>query len=136
MKRIIRLTESDLTRIVKRVIKEENESGVQMVGQKLKLFTDETFDPTDPADFNVEIIDNPTLRNNIVSVHYKVAGTDNKGGFIQTKCDSLEYQFVDDTTHRVLPVYFTPKGSMIMRGLNKMCGAYASTNKGSDSSFA
>jgi hypothetical protein len=118
------------------VIKEEQESNVQMVGQKLKLFTDEDFDPTEPADFNVEIIENPTMRNNMISVKYKIAGA-NRGGYIQTKCDSLEYTFVDDTTNKVLPVYFTPKGSMIMRTLgNKMCGAYASTNKGSDSSFA
>jgi len=135
MKKIIRLTESDLARIVRRVIKEEEQSDVQMVGQKLKIFTDEYFDPTDPADFNIEIVDNPTMRNNMVTVNYKVAGS-SKGGFIQTKCDSLVYQFVDGTTNKVLPVYFTPKGSMLMRNLNKMCSAYASTNKGSDSSFA
>ena len=134
MKRIIRLTESDLSRIVKRVIREQEESGVQMVGQKLKLFTDEDFDPTEPADFNIEIVENPKLRNNIVMVNYKVAGG-SRGGFIQTKCDSLVYEYVDSTTNKVLPVYFTPKGSMIMRNLNKLCNAYASTNKGTDTSF-
>lgn len=134
MKRIVRLTESDLARIVRRVIKED-ESDVQMVGQKLKIFTHEDFDPTDTADFNIEIVENPKLRNNMVMVNYKVAGT-SKGGFIQVKCDSIDFEFVDSTTNKVLPVYFTDKGGMIMRNLNKMCSTYASTNKGSDSSFA
>lgn len=121
MKRVIRLTESDLTRIVKRVIKEQSS---EVIKAKAWSTADER-DKLSPRGYNLDIT-NIKLTNNEVRFDYTIPGEPLKG-YGGTFCgggsrkDSITISMYNQKIAKDL--YLTP---LAFKKLTKVCDEYVS----------
>ena len=127
MKKVIRLTEYDLTRIVKRVLKEE--SGVI----KIKAWENKkNFDSGGPSSHNFDTT-NHILKNNRVFFNARIPGNSSGGdGLLSIRCGEnpnysgldIENGFLGEHMHH-RHLYVTPAAVKL---LTKKCDAYASND--------
>jgi len=120
MKRVIRLTESDLTRIVKRVIKEQSSGVVKVRGwDTLDGMTKETH-----GGWMLDIT-NIHLENMVLKFNYAIPGTTSKGTGLTMcrKSSTPEYDSIaltiNNQTHQL---FLTPVG---YKNLTQLCRTYA-----------
>jgi hypothetical protein len=137
MKKVIRLTEYDLTRIVKRVLKEESEV------IKIKAWDNEVnFKNGASRSHNFDTT-NHTLKNNRVFFNAQIVGTDGKNSQGTLSSGLLSYRCGAGTNHlnvensslgthmqggKLVPLnylYVTPEAIKL---LTKKCDAYASND--------
>jgi hypothetical protein len=132
MKRIVRLTESDLSRIVKRVIKEEASQTI-----KARVFNEkDDLKNNFPRACNFDITE-VRLDGNGVEFYYtipgntkcKVNGVTLIEGYGLAKCGDSTNQIKMEGTQGYL-------STVAFKELTKACEAYASTGNKEDSNYA
>jgi len=134
MKRIIRLTESDLSRIVRRVISEESNETI-----KIKAWTKkQDRDSGKPRDLNLDTT-NHKLVNNHVRFDWDFAGlhiddeTLGQLGTALVKCGTKDYVLTLRGKKGGKDVFITEEG---YKRLSKWCSAYVSNDTKIDSDYA
>ena len=133
MKKIIRLTESDLTRIVRRVIKEQS-SGVV----KVKAWgTREDRDKQVPRGYNLNIT-NLRLSNNMVQFDYSTPSDTTLGekptkGYGNAGCGSKDNTIGVNMNGKFKFLFLTPEGS---KKVTKLCDSYVSNDTEMDGDYA
>jgi len=121
MKKVIRLTEYDLTRIVKRVLKEE--------GEVIKIKTWDTKEDRDkglPRNYNLDTT-NHHLENNSVYFDSQIVGTTYGGGTrlkMSIRCGDMSGLIVIGGNNKHTQ-YITDAARKL---LSKKCDAYASND--------
>ena len=122
MKRVIRLTESDLTRIVKRVIKEQSS---EVIKAKAWSTADER-DKQSPRGTNLDIT-NTRLHDNEVLFDYENPGGLTDGGQGKAYCDGGTIKDAISITGwgrtPAKDLYLTPES---FKKITKLCDAYTS----------
>jgi hypothetical protein len=119
MKEVIRLTESDITRIVRRVIKEQSSEVVKVRGWD----TVDGMTKQDVSGYNLDI-SNLHLVNRTLNFNYTIPGTTSKGTGL-TSCGNKNSgnNIVLTINNKVHQLYLTPVG---YKKITKLCDSYAS----------
>lgn len=133
MKKVIRLTESDLTRIVRRVINEESTEVIKVKAWSTK----EDRDSGKAIGYNLKIT-NLRLSNNMVRFDYTTPSDTSMGeipkkGFGNTTCGSRSNDIAVDMNGKFKFLFLTPEGS---KKITKMCDSYASNDTEMDGDYA
>ena len=147
MKKIVKLTESDLTRIVKRVINEQSEIKIFDPKQVINIpketikvktwFNKEGRNGSQPRDFNLDTYDHK-LVNDYVSFKFKSPGDDPKDnlgkreGNGTIRCGELDGKMFIDRNGWSGVVYVTEAAR---KKLTKWCDAYASNDTKNDNDY-
>ena len=118
MKEVIRLTESDITRIVRRVIKEQSSGVVKVRGWD----TVDGMTKEDVSGYNLDI-SNLHLVNRMLNFNYTIPGTTSKGTGL-TSCGNKNSgnHIVLTINNKVHQLYLTPAGYY---NVTPLCRAYA-----------
>ena len=128
MKKVIRLTESDLTRIVRRVLKESSEV------IKVKAWrTKEEKANGSARSFNLDTTDH-NLMNNMVYFQVRTAGMiQSINGISSIKCGDTSGKMLTELLGKTAYVYVSEEGR---KKLTKMCDAYVSNDTKMDGDYA
>jgi hypothetical protein len=134
MKKVIRLTESDLTRIVRRILKESSSEVV-----KVKAWTSrEDRDKLAPRSYNLNIT-NLRLSNNMVEFDYTLPtdttmGEMPKKGFGNASCGNVKDNSIGvDMNGRFKFLFLTREGH---KKVTKLCDSYVSNDTEMDGDYA
>jgi hypothetical protein len=120
MKEVIRLTESDITRIVRRVIKEQSSEVIKVRGW-------DTVDGRTKQSYNGYNlnVNNLHLENKIVRFNYTIPGTTTKGFGLAT-CGNTggdNNTIAVNMNNKAHQLYLTPEG---YKKITKLCDSYVS----------
>jgi hypothetical protein len=125
MKKVIRLTESDLTRIVKRVLKESSSDVVKVRAWESKSDRDKL----SPRSYNLNI-SNLRLTNNMVNFDYAIPSDVTlyevpKKGSGTASCGSRDNIIGVDMEGKYKALFLTSEGN---KKITKLCDSYVSND--------
>jgi hypothetical protein len=125
MKKVIRLTESDLTRIVRRVLKESSSEVIKVKAWESR----EDRNNAVPRAYNFNIT-NLRLSNNMVEFDYTIPSDTKMGeipkkGFGNASCGSKDNAIGIDMNGRFKYLFLTREGN---KKVTKLCDSYVSND--------
>jgi hypothetical protein len=127
MKKVIRLTESDLTRIIKRVIKESETSFSETPIKKLKILN-----PDNSLKYNFTVYSVADV-NNGVGMKGSVAPKEGGEAFFSCRTNKLTFYHIKDAAATQLPdgLHLTSKGR---EWAQQYCNQYVQSSQNNDTS--
>jgi hypothetical protein len=133
MKKVIRLTESDLTRIVRRVLKEQSSEVIKVKAWESKDDRDKQV----ARSYNLNIT-NLRLSNNTVKFDYTTPSDRTVGeiptkGFGNTSCGTKNNSIGIDMKGKFKFLFLTPEGS---KKITKLCDSYVSNDTKMNGDYA